>query len=76
MPFANMKVPEGLLDHDQKKHIVDAVTDLYAELFGERARPNTMVLVDEVPEGGWGMGGNVLTRAMLTQEENTQNPES
>ena len=69
MPFANMKVPEGLLDHNQKKRIVDVVTDLYAELFGERARPNTLVLVDEVPDGGWGIGGNVLTSAMLTQKD-------
>jgi 4-oxalocrotonate tautomerase len=24
-----------------------------------------MVLVEEVPDGGWGIGGNVLTLAML-----------
>ncbi|MFI5689990.1 4-oxalocrotonate tautomerase family protein, partial [Streptomyces sp. NPDC051636] len=30
-------------------------------------RANTMVLVEEVTDGGWGIGGNVLTLAMLQQ---------
>ncbi len=32
--------------------MVNTVTDFYADVFGERARPNTMVLVDEVADGG------------------------
>jgi hypothetical protein len=42
-PFANLKVPAGSLTAEQKKHLIDRVTDLYAEVFGEAARPNTMV---------------------------------
>jgi 4-oxalocrotonate tautomerase len=38
---------------------------MYTDLFGEQARPKTMVLVDEVVDGGWGIGGNVLTLAKL-----------
>jgi 4-oxalocrotonate tautomerase len=69
MPFANLKVPEGLLDEGQKRDMVDTVTEMYVGLFGERARANTMVLVDEVVDGGWGIGGQVLTREMLTSGE-------
>ena len=65
MPFANFKVPAGTLDEAQKKQIVDRTTDLYAEIYGERARPTTLVLVEEVSDGGWGIGGHVLTAAML-----------
>jgi 4-oxalocrotonate tautomerase len=65
MPFANFKVPAGSLTGSQKKLIVDRTTDLYAEIYGDQARPNTMVLVDEVTDGGWGIGGNVLTLSML-----------
>jgi 4-oxalocrotonate tautomerase len=65
MPFANFKVPEGTLTAEQKELIVHRVTDLYVEIYGERARPNTMVLVEEVSDGGWGIGDHVLTRAML-----------
>ncbi|MEU2332639.1 4-oxalocrotonate tautomerase family protein [Streptomyces sp. NPDC006654] len=65
MPFANFKVPAGTITPEQKKLIVDRTTDLYAEIYGEVARPNTLVLVEEVTDGGWGIGGNVLTAAMI-----------
>ncbi|QDP94705.1 4-oxalocrotonate tautomerase [Microlunatus elymi] len=65
MPFANFKVPAGTLGPEQKQQIIDRATDLYAELYGEVARPNTLVIVDEVVDGGWGIGGTVLTAAML-----------
>lgn len=65
MPFANFKVPAGTIDADDKRKIVERTTDLYAEIYGERARATTVVLVDEVPDGGWGVAGTVLTAAML-----------
>ncbi|MCF3961336.1 tautomerase family protein [Streptomyces fuscigenes] len=65
MPFAHFKVPAHTLSAEDKKKIVERTTDLYAEIYGERARPTTVVLVDEVPDGGWGVGGGVLTAAML-----------
>lgn len=67
MPFANFKVPAGTLTDEQKQTLVTRTTDLYVELYGERARPNTMILVDEVVDGGWGIGGGVLTHADLTE---------
>ena len=69
MPFANFKVPAGTLNAEQKELIVHRTTDLYAELYGERARPGTMVLVEEVPDGGWGIGDTVLTLAMLKDSD-------
>ena len=69
MPFANFKVPAGTLTAKQKELIVHRATDLYAEIYGERARPNTMILVEEVPDGGWGIGDQVLTLAMLQAPE-------
>ncbi|MFZ4151030.1 tautomerase family protein [Streptomyces pseudogriseolus] len=65
MPFAHFKVPAGTLGADEKKKIVERTTDLYAEIYGERARATTVVLVDEVADGGWGVGGHVLTAALL-----------
>lgn len=67
MPFANFKVPAGTLDEQQKEKIITRTTDLYAEIYGERARATTLVLVEEVTDGGWGIGGNVLTLAKLQQ---------
>lgn len=68
MPYANFKVPAGSLDAEQKERIVHRTTDLYAELYGDRVRPNTMVLVEEVADGGWGIGGDVLTLDMIQND--------
>ncbi|HEY1118230.1 MAG TPA: 4-oxalocrotonate tautomerase family protein [Acidimicrobiales bacterium] len=68
MPFANFKVPAGTLSAEQKKQIVDTATDLYADLYGDEVRPNTLVIVEEVTDGGWGIGGTVLTAAMINGE--------
>ncbi|MFJ1756147.1 tautomerase family protein [Kitasatospora sp. NPDC088134] len=65
MPFANFKVLQGTLTPEQKEQIVTRTTDLYAEICGERARATTMVLIEEVPDGGWGISGRVLTLAAL-----------
>ncbi|MER7498980.1 4-oxalocrotonate tautomerase family protein [Nonomuraea pusilla] len=65
MPFANFKVPAGTLTAEQKQLIVARTTDLYAEVYGERARATTVVLVEEVADGGWGVAGAVLTLAAL-----------
>jgi 4-oxalocrotonate tautomerase len=66
MPFANFKVPAGTIGPEQKKLIVDRTTELYVEIYGEVARRNVLVLVDEVVDGGWGIGGTVLTAEMIT----------
>ena len=65
MPFANFKVPAGTLAPEQKEKIIHRTTELYVEIFGERARGATMVLVEEVADGGWGIGDQVLTLAAL-----------
>ncbi|GHE06226.1 4-oxalocrotonate tautomerase family protein [Streptomyces alanosinicus] len=67
MPFANFKVPAGTLDDEQKELIVTRTTELYVEIYGERARATTMVLIEEVADGGWGIGGDVLTLAKLRE---------
>jgi 4-oxalocrotonate tautomerase len=65
MPFANLKVPAGTLTPESKKKLIDAVSDAYADVYGEVARPTTLVVVEEVHDGGWGIGGRVLTADML-----------
>ncbi|MET8168147.1 tautomerase family protein [Streptomyces sp. NPDC005329] len=55
----------GTVGAEDKRKIVERTTDLCAEIYGERAHANTVALIDEVADGGWGFGGNVLTTAML-----------
>jgi 4-oxalocrotonate tautomerase len=61
MPFANIKVPQAALSKTQKAQIVHRVTDLLAEYLSEAARPHTMVLIEEVADGGYGRADEVFT---------------
>lgn len=59
MPFANIKVPEAALSTAQKAEIIHRITDLFVEYLSEAARPHTMVLIEEVPDGGYGRADEV-----------------
>jgi 4-oxalocrotonate tautomerase len=61
MPFANYKLPEAALSTAQKEELIHRTTDLLVSFFGEIVRPNTMVLVEEVMDGGYGRADEVFT---------------
>ena len=65
MPFADFKVPQGTLTAEQKEEIIHKTTQMYVDYFGEDVRPHTMVLVDEVADGGWGRADETLTLAKM-----------
>ena len=65
MPFANYKLPQGSLTPDQKEMIVHKTTEILTAIYGDAARPHTMVLIEEVPDGGWGFADDVLTLAKM-----------
>lgn len=60
MPFANFEVPEAALSKSQKEQIVHKTTAMLVELFGEQARPHTMVLIEEVKDGGYARADEVF----------------
>lgn len=60
MPFANIKVPQAALSRAQREEIVHRVTAMFVEYFCEATRPRTMVLIEEVPDGGYGRADEVF----------------
>ncbi len=60
MPFANYKLPQDSLTTKQKEDLVHKTTDLMVGFFGEVVRPTTMVLIDEVKDGGYGRADEVF----------------
>ena len=60
MPFANFKLPQGALSRAQKEELVHKTTDIFASYFGERVRPYTMVLIEEVKDGGYARADEVF----------------
>jgi 4-oxalocrotonate tautomerase len=60
MPFANFKTPQGALSKAQKEELVHKTTAMFVDYFGEGARPYTMVLIEEVADGGYGRADEVF----------------
>ena len=61
MPFVNVKVIEGVFDADQKREIVERLTDAMVAIEGENMRAVTWVVVEEVKSGDWAIGGKALS---------------
>jgi len=61
MPFVNVKLIEGVFDADQKREIVERLTETMVEIEGENMREVTWVVVEEVRSGDWGIGGKALS---------------
>ncbi|WP_461517647.1 tautomerase family protein [Porticoccus sp.] len=61
MPLAQLKGLSGYLDAEQKKLLIERVTDAILSVEGEGLRPVTWVIIDDVPEGQWGVGGNTVS---------------
>jgi 4-oxalocrotonate tautomerase len=68
MPFANFKVPQGTMSAEQKEDLIHKTTAIFVGYFGEGVRPYTMVLVDEVADGGYGRADETLTIAKMQKE--------
>ena len=61
MPLIDVKLIEGVFSGEQKKEIVEKLTDAMVSIEGENLRPVTWVVVEEVKSGDWGIGGQTLT---------------
>ena len=61
MPLVEVEVIEGVFSGDQKRQIIEGVTEAMVAIEGESLRGVTWVLVEEVRSGEWGIGGRGLT---------------
>lgn len=62
MPVVTIQVPAGALNADKKSTMIAKVTDAVVEAEGIPAvRSGTLVLIEEVPDGGWGISGRAVT---------------
>jgi 4-oxalocrotonate tautomerase len=63
MPLLNVKIMEGVFTPTQKQDIIRKLTDTMVSIEGENMRPLTLVVIEEVKSGGWGVGGTGYTTA-------------
>jgi 4-oxalocrotonate tautomerase len=61
MPFVKIDVIENVFTPAQKATMIEKVTDAMLEVEGEAMRGVTWVVIRDVKEGDWGIGGRGLT---------------
>ncbi|MEJ2482237.1 MAG: 4-oxalocrotonate tautomerase family protein [Gemmatimonadota bacterium] len=60
MPLVEVKVFEQELTGQQTESLISRITDAVTSVTSEKLRDVTWVIVEEVPSGNWGVGGNAL----------------
>jgi 4-oxalocrotonate tautomerase len=61
MPLVDIQVIKGVFDENEKRQMIEKVTDTMVAIEGEVMRGVTWVRVQEVASGDWGIGGKALT---------------
>jgi 4-oxalocrotonate tautomerase len=61
MPLVQIHAIKGVFSPETKKKIIEKVTDAMVQVEGENLRRVTVVTIDEIASGDWGIGGKPLT---------------
>jgi 4-oxalocrotonate tautomerase len=54
-------VIEGVFTADEKRRMIERVSEAMVSVEGENLREKTVVILEEVKSGDWGIGGKTLT---------------
>jgi len=63
MPMVDIQLIDGVFTPEQKKRMIEKVTDTMVEIEGEAMRGVTWVRIQEYASGAWGIGGKAMTAA-------------
>ena len=63
MPLIQVRVIKDVFSKEQKRQIINQLTDAMVSVEGEAMRGVTWCVVEEVESGDWGIGGKALTTA-------------
>ena len=73
MPLVDIQLIEGAFSAEQKREMIEKVTETMVAIEGEAVRGVTWVRVQEFASGAWGIGGKGLTtedvRALQASQE-------
>jgi len=61
--MVKINIIENVFTPEQKREMIEKVTDAMVSIEGEAMRGVTWVIIEEVREGDWGIGGQGLTSA-------------
>ncbi len=60
MPYVNIKITDEQVTAEQKKQLIQGVTQLLVDVLNKNPA-TTVVVIDEVNTDNWGIGGEVVT---------------
>lgn len=60
MPLVTIKGPQGVLTLEQKQEMMKKIADAVVSVEGERMRPLTWVIFEDVEAGHWSLGGTFI----------------
>lgn len=63
MPLVDIQLIEGVFTAQQKKEMIEKITDAMVAIEGEAMRSVTWVRVQELASGQWVIGGQAMTTA-------------
>ena len=61
MPLIRVTLIENVFSTAQKQQMIEQLTDALVSIQGEKLRPLTWVVIEEVKDGDLGIGGKVLS---------------
>jgi 4-oxalocrotonate tautomerase len=61
MPLIQVRLIEEVFSPQQKRQIIEKLTDAMVAVEGENMRGVTWVTIEDVKSGDWGIGGKPLT---------------
>lgn len=70
MPLIDVNVIKNVFNAEQKKEIIEKITNTMVEIEGESLRNVTWVRIREVNEGDWAIGGQQLTASAVHSMQN------
>lgn len=65
MPLVIIDVIKDVFSPDQKKDLIERVTDAMVSVEGEAMRSVTWVKINEIQQNDWGIGGHRLNAAAV-----------
>lgn len=63
MPLVDIQLIEGVFTPEQKRQLIENVTEAMIAVEGEALRPVTWVRILELKQGNWAIGGQPLSAA-------------
>ena len=63
MPIVSVKLIEEVFTPQQKRQMIEKLTEAMVEIEGENMRSVTMVYIEDIKQGDWGIGGKCMMAA-------------